>query len=142
MIETDAAVADGVRRAARCAMRTVSSIGLITTVAAARRAPTVDFAAPIDVVRSVAEDIIATGSARHTWLGVEGAGRRRRLAASSINGRRRQPRGTSRTAPSDDVIAAVDGTTRSRRCRRSSCAARPSRRRHDHVGRHRVGVKT
>jgi putative serine protease PepD len=31
------------------------------------------YAIPVEIVRAVADDIIANGSARHSWLGVEGA---------------------------------------------------------------------
>ena len=31
------------------------------------------YAIPIEIVRAVTDDIIASGSARHSWLGVEGA---------------------------------------------------------------------
>ena len=74
MIETDAAATPDSSGGALSDTNGVL-IGLVTTVAQPDGA-NLDFAAPIDVVRSVAEDIIATGTARHTWLGVEGARRR------------------------------------------------------------------
>ena len=105
MIKTDAAAANGSTGGALCDSSGVL-IGLLTTVAQPDGSNR-DFAAPIDVVRSVAEDIIATGSARHTWLGVEGADADGGARVIKVVGG--SPAAQAGLA-SEDVIAAVDGT--------------------------------
>jgi serine protease Do len=81
-------------------------IGLVTTVAPPGGA-NLDFAAPIDVVRSVAEDIINAGTARHTWLGVEGADADGGARVTKVVG---GSPAAQAGLTNDDVIAAVDGT--------------------------------
>jgi serine protease Do len=105
MIETAAAAADGSSGGALSDGNGVV-IGLVTAVAEPDGA-NLDFAAPVDVVRSVAEDIIATGTARHTWLGVEGADADSGVRVTKVVGD--SPAAQAGIA-SDDVIAAVDGT--------------------------------
>jgi S1-C subfamily serine protease len=105
MIETDASAANGSTGGALCDSSGVL-IGLVTTVAQPNGA-NLDFAAPVDVVRSVAEDIIETGTARHTWLGVEGADADGGARVTKVVGG--SPAAQAGLA-NDDVIAAVDGT--------------------------------
>jgi S1-C subfamily serine protease len=105
MIETDAVASHGSSGGALSDDNGVL-IGVVTTVAQPDGA-NLDFAAPIDVVRSVAEDIIAIGTARHSWLGVEGAdadggARVTKVVAGSP--------AAQAGLTNDDVIAAVDGT--------------------------------
>ncbi len=71
LIETDAPV---VPAAAGGALVNTSGVvvGLTTSGAGDERARESGFATPAQVVADVAEDIIATGAARHVWLGVEG----------------------------------------------------------------------
>jgi putative serine protease PepD len=47
-------------------------IGLATTAGTSSSSPASTFVTPIDVAQSVASDIITTGHAMHTWLGVQG----------------------------------------------------------------------
>jgi S1-C subfamily serine protease len=105
MIETDAAAADESSGGALSDANGVL-IGVVTTVAQPDGA-NLDFAAPIDVVRSVAEDIITTGTARHTWLGVEGADADGGARVTKVAGG--SPAAQAGLS-NDDVIAAVDGT--------------------------------
>ena len=105
MIETDAAAADGSSGGALSDGNGVL-IGLVTTVAQPDGA-NLDFAAPIDVVRSVAEDIITTGTARHTWLGVEGTDADGGARVTKVVG---DSPAAQAGLTNDDVIAAVDGT--------------------------------
>lgn len=73
MIQTDAPIANGSSGGALCD-GSGSIVGMTT-------APSTDdpsanglsFAIPVDILRGVADDIIATGTARHPWLGLEGA---------------------------------------------------------------------
>ncbi len=49
-------------------------IGIMTTPAVDDSSPRgLGFATPVDVARSVADQLIATGHASHAWLGVEGS---------------------------------------------------------------------
>src|SRR5581483_7552570 len=72
MIETDAAAAEGSSGGALCDGHGVL-IGITLDVAEADDTRGLGFAAPIDIVHAIAEDLIANGSARHAWLGIEGA---------------------------------------------------------------------
>ncbi len=105
MIETDAAASHDSSGGALSDANGVL-IGLVTTVVPPDGA-NVDFAAPIDVVRSVAEDIIKTGAARHAWLGVEGADADRGARVMKVVG---GSPAAEAGLTNDDVIAAVDGT--------------------------------
>lgn len=72
MIQTDAAIAPGSSGGALLD-DTGSVIGITTAIAVSEAgAEGLGFATPIDIARSVAADIIATGRAVHVWLGVEG----------------------------------------------------------------------
>jgi serine protease Do len=106
MIETDAASASSSPGGALTNADGVL-IGLITSVTPPTNGAMLGFATPIDVVRSAAEDIIATGSAHHTWLGVEGAdGDGGARITKVVDGSPAEQAGLA----NDDVIAAVDGT--------------------------------
>jgi len=72
MIQTDAAIAPGSSGGALLDV-TGSVIGITTAIAVSDAgAEGLGFATPIDIARSVADDIIATGQAVHVWLGIEG----------------------------------------------------------------------
>jgi serine protease Do len=72
MIQTDAAIAPGSSGGALLD-GTGAVIGITTAIAVSEvGAEGLGFATPVDIARSVADDIIATGSAVHVWLGVEG----------------------------------------------------------------------
>ncbi len=105
MVATDAADASGSTGGALCDEDGVV-VGLLTSVTQPDDT-NLDFAAPIDVVKSAAEDIIATGTAKHTWLGVEGAddGGGARVTKVVVG----SPAAQAGLA-NDDVIAAIDGT--------------------------------
>ncbi|MEY2459943.1 MAG: serine protease Do, partial [Acidimicrobiaceae bacterium] len=74
MIQTDAPTAVGSSGGALCD-GSGSVIGMTTALSSSADpgANALGYAIPVDIVRAVADDIIATGSARHSWLGVEGA---------------------------------------------------------------------
>jgi S1-C subfamily serine protease len=74
MIQTAAPNAVGSSGGALCD-GSGSVIGMTTAISTSTdsAANAFGYAIPIDIVRAVADDIIATGSARHSWLGVEGA---------------------------------------------------------------------
>jgi S1-C subfamily serine protease len=74
MIQTDAPSAAGSSGGALCD-GSGSVIGMTTAISSSTdsAANALGYAIPIDIVRAVADDIIATGAARHSWLGVEGA---------------------------------------------------------------------
>ena len=74
MIQTDAPTAAGSSGGALCD-GSGSVIGMTTAISTSAdpAANALGLAIPVDIVRAVADDIIATGSARHSWLGVEGA---------------------------------------------------------------------
>jgi S1-C subfamily serine protease len=74
MIQTDAPTAESSSGGALCdGSGTV--VGMTTEISTSTNsgANALGYAIPIDIVRAVADDIIATGSAHHSWLGVEGA---------------------------------------------------------------------
>ena len=72
MIQTDAAIAPGSSGGALLDDGG-AVIGITTAIAVSEAgAEGLGFATPIDIARSVADDIIATGSAVHVWLGIEG----------------------------------------------------------------------
>lgn len=68
MLETDARVRTEALGGALCDTEG-RVVGLLTAPASATEGA---YATPMEVVRTVAEDIVATGRARHVWLGVEG----------------------------------------------------------------------
>jgi S1-C subfamily serine protease len=73
MVQTDAAIAPGSSGGALLD-GTGAVIGITTAVGVSEVGTEgLGFATPVDVARSVAEDIIATGDAVHAWLGVRGS---------------------------------------------------------------------
>jgi S1-C subfamily serine protease len=74
MIQTNAPTVVGSSGGALCD-GSGSVIGMTTDISNSTNPGTnaLGYAIPVDIVRAVADDIIATGSARHTWLGLEGA---------------------------------------------------------------------
>ncbi|MEY2424388.1 MAG: hypothetical protein QOI95_4455 [Acidimicrobiaceae bacterium] len=74
MVQTDAPTAAGSSGGALCD-GSGSVIGMTTAISTSTdpAANALVYAIPVDIVRAVADDIIATGAARHSWLGVEGA---------------------------------------------------------------------
>lgn len=73
MVQTDAAISPGSSGGALLD-GTGAVIGITTAVGVSEvGAEGLGFATPVDVARSVAEDIITTGRAVHAWLGVRGS---------------------------------------------------------------------
>ena len=74
MIQTDSPSAAGSSGGALCD-GTGSVIGMTTAISTSTDpgANALGLAIPVDIVRADADDIIANGWARHSWLGVEGA---------------------------------------------------------------------
>lgn len=73
MIQTDAAIAPGSSGGALLD-GDGAVIGITTAIAVSEvGAEGLGFATPIDIARSVAEEIIATGHAVHVWLGIQGS---------------------------------------------------------------------
>lgn len=73
MIQTDAAISPGSSGGALLD-RSGAVIGVTTAIGVSDAgAEGVGFATPIDIARSVASELIATGKATHVWLGVEGS---------------------------------------------------------------------
>jgi putative serine protease PepD len=72
MIETDAPVLAGASGGA-LVDADGHVIGLATSVDSDDGTGSAGYATPIDIARSVANDIIQTGHARHTWLGLQGS---------------------------------------------------------------------
>ena len=117
MIQTDAPIASGSSGGALC--DGAGSVVGLTTAASADdpSASGLSFAIPMDIVRGVADDIIATGSARHAWLGLEGADLDSGFAkqVGVVNGARVTKVVDGSPAAhaglqTDDVITAIDGT--------------------------------
>jgi S1-C subfamily serine protease len=72
MIQTDAPIAPGSSGGA-LVDGSGSVIGITTAIAVSEvGAEGLGFATPIDIARTVAEDLIAHGRARHSWLGIVG----------------------------------------------------------------------
>jgi S1-C subfamily serine protease len=72
MIQTDAPIAPGSSGGALLDGRG-RVIGITTAIAVSDVGPEgLGFATPIDVARSVADELIATGRATHAWMGIEG----------------------------------------------------------------------
>ena len=72
MIQTDAAISPGSSGGALLDA-TGAVIGITTAIAVSDVGPEgLGFATPVDIAKSVAEEIIRTGRAVHVWLGVEG----------------------------------------------------------------------
>jgi len=73
MIEVGAPIANGSSGGALCD-GSGSVIGMTTAAKPDDDAASgLSFAIPMDIVRGVVDDIIATGTARHAWLGLEGS---------------------------------------------------------------------
>jgi serine protease Do len=80
MVQTDAAISPGSSGGA-LVDGTGAVIGITTAVGVSEvGAEGLGFAVPVDVARSVAEDIITMGRAVHVWLGVHGSDLDRRSA--------------------------------------------------------------
>lgn len=116
MIQTDAPIAPGSSGGALVDSSGVV-IGITTEIAVTEvGAEGFGFATPIDLARSVADDIIETGSAHHVWLGIEGIDLDRATADElSVKGGARihkvmdgSPAARAGLAE-DDVIVAVEG---------------------------------
>jgi S1-C subfamily serine protease len=72
MIQTDAPISPGSSGGALLDGRG-RVIGITTAIAVSDVGPEgLGFATPIDVARSVADELIATGRATHAWIGIEG----------------------------------------------------------------------
>jgi S1-C subfamily serine protease len=73
MIEVSTPIANGSSGGALCD-GSGSVVGMTTAASSDDDAASgLSFAIPMDIVRGVVDDIIATGTARHAWLGLEGA---------------------------------------------------------------------
>lgn len=73
MIQTDAAISPGSSGGALLD-RSGAVIGVTTAIGVSDAgAEGIGFATPIDIARSIASELIATGKATHVWLGVEGS---------------------------------------------------------------------
>ena len=73
MIQTDAPIAQGSSGGALLDGNG-RVIGITTAMAVGENGPEgLGFATPIDVARSIAEELITTGKATHAWLGIEGS---------------------------------------------------------------------
>ena len=73
MIQTDAPISPGSSGGALLD-RDGRVIGITTAIAVSDVGPEgLGFATPIDVARSVADELITTGKATHVWLGIEGS---------------------------------------------------------------------
>jgi S1-C subfamily serine protease len=117
MIQTDAPTAVGSSGGALCD-GSGSVIGMTTAISTATDpgANALGYAIPVDIVRAIADDIIATGSARHSWLGVEGADLDPENAKDiGVTGGARVTKVIDNSPASlaglqsDDVITALDG---------------------------------
>jgi S1-C subfamily serine protease len=73
MIEVGTPIANGSSGGALCD-GSGSVVGMTTAASSDDDAASgLSYAIPMDIVRGVVDDIIATGTARHAWLGLEGA---------------------------------------------------------------------
>jgi S1-C subfamily serine protease len=118
MIQTDATTASGPSGGALCDS-SGSVIGMTTAISASTDpgANALGYAIPVDIVHAVADDIITTGSARHSWLGVEGADLDATNAKNiGVTGGAKVTKVIDNSPASlaglqsDDVITALDGT--------------------------------
>jgi S1-C subfamily serine protease len=116
MVQTDAAISPGSSGGALLD-GTGAVIGITTAVGVTEAgAEGLGFATPVDVARSVGEDIIARGRAVHVWLGIDGSDLDRRSAAElDVDGGARveevvahSPAAVAGVAPAD-VIVGVEG---------------------------------
>jgi S1-C subfamily serine protease len=113
MVQTDAAISPGSSGGA-LVDGTGAVIGITTAVGVSEvGAEGLGFAVPVDVARSVAEEIITTGRAVHVWLGVTGSDLDRRSAEElGVRGGARveqvvdgSPADEAGVVPSDVVVA-------------------------------------
>jgi S1-C subfamily serine protease len=113
MVQTDAAISPGSSGGA-LVDGTGAVIGITTAVGVSEvGAEGLGFAVPVDVARSVAEEIITTGRAVHVWLGVTGSDLDRRSAEDlGVRGGARveqvvdgSPADEAGVVPSDVVVA-------------------------------------
>ncbi len=74
MIQTDSPTTTGSSGGALCDS-SGAVVGMTTTIATAddAAANALGYAIPVEILHAAVDDIIATGVARHSWLGVEGA---------------------------------------------------------------------
>jgi len=113
MVQTDAAISPGSSGGALLD-GTGAVIGITTAVGVSEvGAEGLGFAVPVDVARSVAEEIITTGHAVHVWLGVSGSDLDRRSAEDlGVGGGARveqvvdgSPADDAGVVPSDVIVA-------------------------------------
>ena len=78
MIQTDASIAEG---SSGGALVDASGVVIGITTAVSGDGSGVGFATPIDVVRTVCEQLLGSGEATHAWLGIEGADLERTMAS-------------------------------------------------------------
>jgi S1-C subfamily serine protease len=116
MVQTDAAISPGSSGGALLD-GTGAVIGITTAVAVSEvGAEGLGFATPVDVARSVAEDIITSGHAVHVWLGVQGSDLDRRSAEDlGVDGGARveevvegSPAAEAGVTPSDVIVQVED----------------------------------
>ena len=117
MIQTDAPIANGSSGGPLC-----DGAGAVVgmTTAAADDDPSatgLSFAIPVDILRGVVDDIILTGTARHAWLGLEGADvdstvakQAGVLGAAKITKIVDGSPAASAGLHADDLIISIDGT--------------------------------
>jgi S1-C subfamily serine protease len=116
MVQTDAAISPGSSGGAL-----VDASGAVIAIPTAIGVSDVGaeglgFATPIDVARSVAEDIITTGRAVHVWLGVQGSDLDPRTAGDlGVDGGARveevvdgSPAAEAGVVPTDVIVAVED----------------------------------
>jgi S1-C subfamily serine protease len=117
MIQTDAPIANGSSGGALCD-GSGSVVGMTTAAAGDDPSATgLSFAIPIDILRGVVDDIIATGTARHAWLGLEGADLDNLVAQQTgVNGGAKVTKvidgspAAQAGLQANDVIMSIDGT--------------------------------
>ncbi len=116
MVQTDAAISPGSSGGALLD-GTGAVIGITTAVGVTDAgAEGLGFATPVDVARSVGEDIIARGRAVHVWLGIDGSDLDRRAAADlGVDGGARveevvadSPAADAGVAPADVIVGVED----------------------------------
>jgi S1-C subfamily serine protease len=121
MVQTDAAISPGSSGGA-LVDGTGAVIGITTAVGVSEvGAEGLGFATPVDVARSVAEDIITSGHAVHVWLGVHGSDLDRRTAGDlGVDGGARveevvdgSPAAEAGVTPADVIVRVEDEPVRS-----------------------------
>ena len=116
MIEIGAPLANGSSGGALCDGGG-AVVGMTTAASSDDQAATgLSFAIPMDIVRGVVDDIIASGSARHAWLGLEGADLDTTIAQHvGVTGGARITKvvdgspAANAGLQADDVITSIDG---------------------------------